>query len=326
MSPLTNWTLLIDLGHFSLKRNVLWEDNIAVSSCGGKQSRPVMENMTGTMFPVSASVLTSDILRLPSGLSQELCFLDTIFGDALRFPLKMWCCSANPPTVLQRKAEVLGMERNKPRWFLKVKPLKFYGTAAHGASEGKARTRLSCIRQLSYRPPFRINLPYAVDWTHIHMVRTIVSRWQHVFSNGENNCWQHGPFTLYWPHLNKPPTQHTQLSPPVCRIPFKPFWVKALSLPSFNKMPVHSSWGFHVSPNTERRAQKKSPPERNPICVLIHSAGLDMSKQLAFTALATIFTLHWQTVLSPNAHTHTFWINVLDGRPKTISRIERDEH
>lgn len=47
VSPLTNWTLLIDLGHVSLKRNVVWEDNVAVSSCGGKQSRPVMENMTG---------------------------------------------------------------------------------------------------------------------------------------------------------------------------------------------------------------------------------------------------------------------------------------
>lgn len=24
------------------------------------------------------------------------------------------------------------------------------------------------------------------------------------------NCWQHGPFTLYWPHLNKhPPSSHT---------------------------------------------------------------------------------------------------------------------
>lgn len=63
----------------------------------------------------SLLVLTSDILRLPSALSQELCFLDAILGDALRFPLKMCCCFVNPPMLLQRKAEVLCMEGNKPR-------------------------------------------------------------------------------------------------------------------------------------------------------------------------------------------------------------------
>lgn len=141
-------------------------------------------------------------------------------------------------------------------------------------------------------------------------------------SKVERNWWQHGPFTLYWPHLNKPPYPLTQLSLPVSSFPFRPCWVKALSLPSFNKMPVHSSWGFHVSPNTERLGQKKSPPERNPICVLIHSAGLDMSKQLAFTTLATLFTSHWQTIW---VYTHTHWIRVLDGRPNTLSWIERDK-
>lgn len=136
---------------------------------------------------------------------------------------------------------------------------------------------------------------------------------------GESNWWQHGPFTLYWPHLYKPPPPpnlHTQLSLSVSHILFKSCWVKALSLPSFNKMPVHSSWGFHVSPNRERLGQKKSPPERNPICVLIHSAGLDMSKQLAFTTLATLFTSHWQTIWV-YTHTQTHWIRVLDGRPNT---------
>lgn len=51
-----------------------------------------------------------------------------------------------------------------------------------------------------------------------------------------------------------------------------------------------------MSPTTERLGQKKSPPERKPICVLIHSAGLDMSKQPAFTAVATLFTSNCQAV------------------------------
>lgn len=49
-----------------------------------------------------------------------------------------------------------------------------------------------------------------------------------------------------------------------------------------------------MSPTTERLGLKKSPPERKPICVLIHSAGLDMSKQPAFTAVATLFTSNCQ--------------------------------
>lgn len=91
---------------------------------------------------------------------------------------------------------------------------------------------------------------------------------------------------------------------------------------SFNKMPVHSSRGFHVSPNTERLGQKKSPPERNPICVLIHSAGLDMSKQLAFTTPATPF--HFKLADHLNVRTHWIegsWMAV----PAPSSWIERDK-
>lgn len=51
-----------------------------------------------------------------------------------------------------------------------------------------------------------------------------------------------------------------------------------------------------MSPTTDRLGHKKSPPERKPICVLIHSAGLDMSKQPAFTAVATLFTSNCQAV------------------------------
>ena len=134
----------------------------------------------------------------------------------------------------------------------------------------------------------------------------------------KNNWWQNGPFTLYWPHLNKPP-----LSLPVSHILFKPSWVKALSLPPFNRMPVHSSWGFHVSPNTERRGLKKGPPERNPICVLIHSAGLDMSKQHAFTTLATLFTSHGQTI---GVYAHTLTKSKFLTANPTPSQGLRDKH
>lgn len=168
-----------------------------------------------------------------------------------------------------------------------------------GASEGKAWTCLSCKWQLWYRPQFHIN-QHTFTWSK----SSFVSKNKISFpkSKWKRNCWQHGPFTLYWPHLNKHPPSPHNFRCPSSHILFRFCWVKALCLPSFNKMPVHSSWGFHVSPNTERLGQKKSPPERNPICVLIHSAGLDMSKQLAFTALATLFTSNWQTIW---IYTHT---------------------
>lgn len=143
-------------------------------------------------------------------------------------------------------------------------------------------------------------------------------------SKWKSSCWQHEPFTLYWPHLNKHPPplpRHNFLCLSPTSFSGSVGW-KHYVFPPLNKMPVHSSWGFHVSPNRERLGQKKSPPERNPICVLIHSAGLDMSKQLAFTTLATLFTSNWQTIRI-YTHTHTHWIGVFDGRPNTFSWTER---
>lgn len=112
--------------------------------------------------------------------------------------------------------------------------------------------------------------------------------------------------SLYTDLILTTPPAPPVLSLPVSSILFTPTSVKALSLPPFNKMPVHFSWGFHVSPNTERLGPKKGPPKRNAFCVLIHSAGQDVSKQHAFTTLATLFTSHWQTIgVNTDTHTHT---------------------
>lgn len=65
----------------------------------------------------------------------------------------------------------------------------------------------------------------------------------------------------------------------------------------------------------------KSPPEKNPICVPIHSAGLDMSKQHAFTTLATLYSStlakHW------TLHTHESKFLTSDPTP---SHKRRQKH
>lgn len=123
-----------------------------------------------------------------------------------------------------------------------------------------------------------------------------------------------------------PPTpKHTQLLLHVSCILFKPWWVKALSLPSFNKMPVHSSWGFHVSLNTERLGQKKrSTREKShlrphPFCGSGHEQTAcfhHRGNPFHFT-LANHVSLHTQS----ETPTHT------EGRVLTIqtSQIQRDK-
>lgn len=185
------------------------------------------------------------------------------------------------------------MERNQPRWFLWSRLWSFMAPQLYRALEGRAWTCLRSSNNCGADHNFISILNML--WTHTHRVTDLIT-----FP-------KRGTFTLHWPHLNKHPHPTRPTHNFHCLSPTSysdtAGW-KHYVFSSFNKMPVHSSRGFHVSPNTERLGQKKSPPERNPICVLIHSAGLDMSKQLAFTAPATPF--HFTLADHLNVHTH--WI------------------
>lgn len=223
--------------------------------------------------------------------------------------------------------------------------LNFYCTVALLGLRGQGLDSHEFHQTVWYRSLVCIILPHALD-THVYdqsvhgINRTeinfsgmfpltftalilklfIMFGSKNVFSNpkarGKNNDWQHGSVTLYWPHLHKASHPNSNALRDTSPASYSdPVGGRAVSLPLFNKRPVHSSQGFHVCPNTETLGQKKSPPERTPICVLIHSAGLDMSKQLAFTTLATLFTSHCQP------HTHTHWSRILTADPTSSNEL-----
>lgn len=95
----------------------------------------------------SILVLTSDILRLPSALSQEL-FLGCSSWRCTSFPFENVLLFCESPHGSQEKSRSTRRGEKQTQMISLVQALKFYGTAALGASEGKAWTRLSCIRQL----------------------------------------------------------------------------------------------------------------------------------------------------------------------------------
>lgn len=81
---------------------------------------------------------TSDILRLPSELGQEMFFLDAFLGDALRFPLKKYCCCANPQQFSREKQKYSTWRETNPDDFVSPGFDVLWSCSPIGASEGKA--------------------------------------------------------------------------------------------------------------------------------------------------------------------------------------------
>lgn len=103
----------------------------------------------GTMFPVSASVLTSDILRLPSGLSQELCFLDSFLE--MHF-VSLWKCGAAlriPPLFSREKQKYLAWRETNPDDFLKSRLWSFM--VVQPMEPQRARPRHASVASDNYR-------------------------------------------------------------------------------------------------------------------------------------------------------------------------------
>lgn len=70
----------------------------------------------------------------------------------------------------------------------------------------------------------------------------------------------------HWPHPEQTFPKSLLHTQPSLLVYDNPFRVKALCLPSFNKMPVYSSRGSHVSNHGEAGSEEKSTWEKTHLC------------------------------------------------------------
>lgn len=187
------------------------------------------------------------------------------------------------------------MERNEPRWFLNL-----CFTAPQPSVE---RQRVKAL-----------NLPWETTIlcqpsTKIHMVNWFISVKNGFFSPNIKRAIVVCPdeskniLTSSRANTSKIPPTHNSLCPSTTSHSELKLYVFPHSIRCQSILA-----GVPMSPTTDRPAQKKSPPEREPICVLIHSAGLDMSKQAAFTAVATLFSSNCQAIgLSTHSLNQGWW-------------------
>lgn len=253
-------------------------------------------------------------------LSQELCLEYNCgrctlfsFGNALLFYESFHGSQEKNRSGLHR-------EKQTQMIFL-VQALKFYDCCS-SMEQQRARSGHVWAAVDNYREDHNFIFLYQLLWTHIHTIKFF-----RIYKNLSFPKLKGKVIVDRMDHLHyidlisaNTPNPHTRLSLPVSHVLFRSCWMKALCLPSINKAPVQFSWGFHVSPNTEGLGQKISPPERSHLCPHPFScSGHEQTTCFHRPGNPFLFKLadHWNL--------YTQWIRVLDGRPNTLSWIERDK-
>lgn len=180
------------------------------------------------------------------------------FGDALCFPLWMFCCFVNSAQLSRVTPMCSAWRETNPHDFLIFEV--FYGAAAFcGAPEGQGLDlpgETTILYQSTTCPG------QTFTWSTGSLVsgnRFSVPKSKELLSSGRTI--QKNTDLISSKHFQNP--SYTQPSLRIYDIPFR---VKALCLPSFNKMPVYSSRGSHVSNHREAGSEEKSTWEKTHLC------------------------------------------------------------
>lgn len=220
------------------------------------------------------------------------------FGDALCFPLRMFCRFASSAQLSRVTQMCSAWRETDPDDFL------IFVLQRRSLLWSVRRARPWTCPE---KPTFCVNRPHVLHKdSHgqlVHQCQKRVFQSQHQ----KSYCRLPGRFkkilTSSRANTSKIPPTHNFLCPSTTSHSELKLYVFPHSIRCRSILA-----GVPMSPTTDRPAQKKSPPERKPICVLIHSAGLDMSKQPAFTAVATLFSSNCQAVgLSTHSLNQGWW-------------------
>lgn len=235
------------------------------------------------------------------------------FGDALCFPWWMFCSFVNSAQLSRVTQMRSVLERNKPRRFPDLWSVLW--CCCFLWSVGRARPGDSTILCQSTTCPGQ-----TFTWSAGSFVlenKFSVLKLKELLLSGRT-IKKENTDLISSKHFQNPSYTHNPLCPSTTshselKLYVFPHSIRCQSI--LAKVPM--------SPTTERLGQKKSPPERKPICVLIHSAGLDMSKQPAFTAVATLFTSNCQAAgISTHSLNQGWWQQTKHPHPW----IERNKH
>lgn len=154
--------------------------------------------------------------------------------------------------TLKSNANVLCMERNKPRWF----PHLWSVLCS------------CCFLRTNKAWTCHVVSIYNMSQTNIHMVNRFISATKQVFSpkvKGAIVIWTDNSqktLTSSWANTFKIPPTHN----PPCPSTTSHSELKLYVFPSFNKMPDYSSRGSHVSNHREAGPEEKSTWEKTHLC------------------------------------------------------------
>lgn len=177
------------------------------------------------------------------------------FGDALCFPLRTFCCFVNSAQLSRVTQMCSAWRETNPDDFLIFEV--FYGAAAFcGASEGQGMdlpAETTILYQSATCPG------QTITWSIGSLVsenRFSVPKSKELLSSGQ---------TIKKKNTDLISSKHFQ-NPSYTQPDGIPFTVKALCLLSFNKMPVYSSRGSHVSNHREVGSEERSTWEKTHLC------------------------------------------------------------
>lgn len=128
------------------------------------------------------------------------------FVSLWKFSAVLWIL----PWLSRENRSGLHGEKQTQMIFL-VQALKFYGTAALWSVKGQGLDMPKLHSTTMVKTRILYHSTTSSEHTFTQSSFLVSTKTFHFpNSKGKSNCWQNGPFALYWPHLNKhPQSPHT---------------------------------------------------------------------------------------------------------------------